>query len=150
MSAMSLDELVPTLQIAVGPVILISGVGLLLLTLTNRFGRVVDRSRLLDRELKTASATEQAALLAQVRILSRRARILRLAIVLAILSALVACLLVMSLFWAVLTGTNAVRFISLLFAGAMLMLVGALTAFLVDTNLSLTALKLELGAAFKE
>ena len=36
----SLDELVPILQLAIGPVILISGVGMLLLTFTNRFGRV--------------------------------------------------------------------------------------------------------------
>jgi hypothetical protein len=37
-------ELIPVLQVAIGPVILISGVGLLLLTLTNRFGRAVDRA----------------------------------------------------------------------------------------------------------
>ena len=41
----SLTELVPILQLAIGPVILISGVGMLLLTFTNRFGRVVDRTR---------------------------------------------------------------------------------------------------------
>lgn len=43
MQSISLTELVPILQLAVGPVILISGVGLLLLTLTNRFGRMLDR-----------------------------------------------------------------------------------------------------------
>ena len=44
---MRLIDLVPILQMAVGPVILISGVGLLLLSMTNRLGRVIDRSRLL-------------------------------------------------------------------------------------------------------
>lgn len=150
MNPASLNEFIPVLQIAVGPVILISGVGLLLLSLTNRFGRVVDRSRLLARELKAAAAPEHPALLAQVRILSRRARILRLAIVLALLSALAASLLIIGLFWAESTDTNAVRLITVLFVGAMAMLFGALLAFLVDTNLSLKALKLEVGTAFNE
>jgi hypothetical protein len=35
--------MIPVLQVAIGPVILISGVGLLLLTLTNRYGRTIDR-----------------------------------------------------------------------------------------------------------
>ena len=45
----SFRELVPILQTAIGPMILISGLGLLFLTMTNRLGRVIDRSRsLLD------------------------------------------------------------------------------------------------------
>jgi hypothetical protein len=47
----SLPTLIPILQLAVGPVILVSGIGLLLVMLTNRFGRIVDRARLLTREL---------------------------------------------------------------------------------------------------
>ena len=47
-----LKELIPVLQVAIGPVILISGVGLLLLTLTNRYGRTIDRARQLMRELR--------------------------------------------------------------------------------------------------
>ena len=38
-------RLVPILQVAIGPAILISGVGLLLLTMTNRFGRIIHRAR---------------------------------------------------------------------------------------------------------
>ena len=38
---------IPTLQTAIGPVILISGVALLLLTMTNRLGRAIDRARLI-------------------------------------------------------------------------------------------------------
>jgi hypothetical protein len=42
---MSLTDLIPTLQLAIGPAILISGVGLISLSMTNRFGRAIDRSR---------------------------------------------------------------------------------------------------------
>ena len=42
---MPLTALIPILQVAIGPVILVSGVGLLLLSMTNRLGRIVDRRR---------------------------------------------------------------------------------------------------------
>lgn len=47
MASARIGELVPVQQVAIGPVILISGIGLLLLTVTNRFGRILDRSRIL-------------------------------------------------------------------------------------------------------
>jgi hypothetical protein len=43
---MLLNDLMTTLQLSIGPVILISGVGLILLSMSNRFARVIDRSRL--------------------------------------------------------------------------------------------------------
>ena len=48
---MLISQLLPTLQVAIGPVVLISGIGLLILSMTNRFGRVIDRGRILAREL---------------------------------------------------------------------------------------------------
>jgi len=39
----TVTELIPVLQVAIGPVVLISGIGLLILSMTNRFGRVIDR-----------------------------------------------------------------------------------------------------------
>ena len=52
MPAVGTADLVPVLQTAVSPVVLISGVGLLLLTMTNRLGRIVDRARSLALRLK--------------------------------------------------------------------------------------------------
>ena len=45
MDALPASQLLPTIQAAVTPVILISGMGLLLLTMTNRMGRIMDRTR---------------------------------------------------------------------------------------------------------
>ncbi len=58
--ARTLNEIIPVLQTAIGPVILISGVGMLLLVMTGRFGRMIDRARVLAKELDTASAAEAA------------------------------------------------------------------------------------------
>ena len=73
-------ELIPVLQMAIGPVILISGVGLLLLTLTNRYGRTIDRSRQLVRELRELAGSDQQRLEGQIKILYRRARLIRLSL----------------------------------------------------------------------
>src|SRR6266478_3121695 len=83
MTPIPIRELTPVLQVAIGPVILISGVGLLLLTLTNRFGRAVDRSRQLGREMRDVTETERPRLAGQVEILFRRAQVIRVSIIMA-------------------------------------------------------------------
>jgi hypothetical protein len=141
-----LSELIPVLQIAVGPVILISGVGLLLLSLTNRFGRAVDRSRQLLKEMRATGEQEHPPLARQVDILYRRARLIQLSITLAALSLLLAALLIIVLFiMALLKAENGLG-ISLLFIGCLLSLIASLGAFIRDIHLSLMALKLELAS----
>ena len=44
-------DLLPILQTAIGPVILVSGVGLLILSMTNRLGRAIDRARIFGGQL---------------------------------------------------------------------------------------------------
>lgn len=147
MISRTLQQLIPVIQMAVGPVILISGVGLLLLSMTNRFGRVIDRSRLLARELPAAAATEREHLSQQLAVLYRRAKIIRLAIILATASVLLAGLLIISLFLAALLHLEAALLVALCFILCMASLVGSLIAFLFDLQVSLTALRMELAQA---
>src|SRR5262249_43892885 len=93
-----LSELVPVLQTAIGPVILISGVGLLLLSLTNRFGRAVDRTRQLLREMRAAPEADRKRLASQVENLYERARLIQHAIIYGAVSVLFAAVLIISLF----------------------------------------------------
>ena len=145
MTSIPVHDLIPVLQVAVSPVILISGVGLLLLTLTNRFGRAVDRSRTLGREVHAASETEQRRLRDQVDILYRRARLIRLSIIMAAMSLLLAALLIIVLFIAALSRWEAGFAIILLFICCLASLIVSLLAFIRDIQLSLHALNLELG-----
>src|SRR6185295_16443020 len=147
---MSLQELVLILQIAIGPVILISGIGLLLLSMTNRFGRLLDRSRQISKELRLAAESEREVLLSQIGILSKRALLLRQAITLATISMLLAAALVITLFVAAVFRLEAAIVVVVLFVCCMGCLIGALTAFLRDINQSLAALKLELGPLWKD
>src|ERR1044071_3077381 len=99
MPTTQLSQLIPVLQTAIGPVILISGVGLLLLSLTNRFGRAVDRARQLLREMRAASGDAQKRLAGQVENLYQRARLIQTAIIFSTISILFAAVLIIALFF---------------------------------------------------
>jgi hypothetical protein len=142
---MTLDQLIPVLQVAVGPAILISGDGLLLLTMTNRLGRVIDRSRQLVSTAKNAESPERENSQAQLKILLNRGRLLRSAIFMAATSALLAALLVILIFLSVLMKWQIGWLISIIFMGSMLGIMGSLVSFLRDVNVTLHALELEIG-----
>ena len=144
---MQFPDLIPILQVAIGPVILISGVGLLLLTMTNRFGRIIDRTRQLSRELRSAQSPELERAHAQLDILLARARIVRGAIAAASVSVLLAAVLIIVLFVSALFRLSVAASVVGLFASCLLSLIGSLVLFIRDVNLSLRALRLEVGAA---
>jgi len=142
----SLEQIIPELRDAIGPVILISGVGLLLLTMTNRLGRAIDRARQLKAELPKRTESEREHLQAQVAIIYQRAKLIRMSITLAALSALLAAGLVVALFLTALLQWQNGWLVSLIFIGCMVSLIASLVAFIRDINLSLLALRLELGS----
>jgi hypothetical protein len=140
----AIEKIIPMLQVAIGPVILISGVGLLLLTMTNRLGRVIERARQLKGELSQRTDEDREQVLAQVAILYRQARMIRLSITLSALSALLASALIITLFLTALLQWESGLLTSLIFIACMGSLFASLVAFICDINLSLHALKLEL------
>ena len=144
MPVTSVNELIPVLQTAVGPMILISGVGLFLLTMTNRMGRVVDRSRLLKAQLPTADEAARAVIEAQLTVFLVRGRLLRAAITLISISALIAATLIIFLFFSALFQLRDAWLIGTLFVASMIGLCISLLLFIKDVNLSLEALKFEL------
>ncbi len=144
MPSTPLTELIPVLQVAIAPVILISGVGLLLLSLTNRFGRAVDRTRQIHGQMRQTPASDRPQLANQVEVIYRRARLIQFSIVMGALSALFAALLIVTLFLTALLKWGLAALISVFFIACMLSLVVSLVTFIMDIRLSLIALKLEL------
>jgi hypothetical protein len=147
---MHLDQIITTLQLAIGPVIVISGAGLVLLSITNRFGRVIDRSRNLVESKHSISMSKTHSIENQLMILMRRARLLRMAIALASLSILLAAFLVISLFLIELANLEATSLIIIIFICCMVSLIVSLLFFIADVNVSLSALKLEMGGEPKD
>jgi len=142
---MTHNEIVPILQISIGPVILISGVGLLLLTITNRFGRMLDRSRQLKQQQDQRPDPATAAdIRAQIDILMRRASILRLSITLGTFTVLFDAVLMLMLFLSAALKLEWTGTIATVFCLALLCLIGSMVAFILDMNLALRAVRLEI------
>lgn len=139
----TLEGLTRVLQASISPVALVSGVGLLILSQTNRFSRIADRLRDLAGQ-RGRLETVDPRLEVQIRIFHRRARILRLAIAAAVASVLLASVLVLFLFTMAVLDLH-VAFVGLaLFSVSLVSLIVSLALFLMDMSLSLEALEAEL------
>ena len=139
------EHVLQVIQAAIAPVVLISGVGLLLLTLSNRLGRIVDRTRIVAAERNLVAAEHRDALELQLRILGHRARLIRLALALSASSVAVCGLLITLLFLGLLLEWNVTVTCAVLFVTALLCLVFAMFVFVRELFHSLTALDLSIN-----
>ncbi len=139
------------IQLAITPVILITGLGSLLLTMTNRLGRIVDRTRILAGQARGAAGDERerAHIEAQLKIVYRRAGLVRRAVTMATGSMVCSCLLVVAIFAKGATGASIEWFIVALFMTSLGCLLVSLGYFLRDIQLTLSALGLEVDRALK-
>jgi len=141
---MLLTDLIGTLELSIGPVILISGIGLILLSLTNRFGRIVDRTRQLSVEYRSSSSADQARILLELKILTLRAKVIRSSNFLAVLSVLLVSFIIIGLFGSALYHFTMTYILIILFISSIISLILSLFLFIYDLELSLKALWIEL------
>jgi hypothetical protein len=134
-------------QLAITPVILLSGVGALMITLTNRMGRIVDRTRRLAEQVHGASGADRTHFESQLDIMWRRAGLVRLAVTLAGWSMLLSCFLIVVIFVDALLERKFGVEMVIIFAASVGCLIGALVSFLRDIGVSLRALHLEVDRA---
>ena len=137
----NIQNLIQVMQSAISPIVLISGVGLLLLSFTNRLGRVIDRARFLVKEVESGNQNEIIPI--QIGILYKRGRILRTAITSIVITILLASLLILLLFLGYITNWNMKFFFISFFIIAIISLIIAVMLFLTDVTLALKALKLQ-------
>lgn len=137
------DSVAQALQAAVSPVILISAYGLLLLSMTNRLGRAIDRARQLARDPTATSAM-------QIEIIMQRARWIRSSILFAAIAITAAALLVLVLFLAAFLSVDVRLIVPVLFVASLVSLVISLGYFIVDLFRSLSALDAEVASARKK
>ena len=140
----STANLTAILQTAISPAIIVSACGLLLLSMTNRLGRAVDRARLLVRERESATPGRAGNVEQQLAIIVRRCRYIRSAILFAATSILLTVLMILALFLSALTGVDTGPAIALLFVLVGLSLASAIIYFIVDIFASLDALHTEI------
>ena len=73
----TLQSFIDFLRSGLTPIALLSGVVLILLSLNNRLGRTIDRTRILVDELEKNHVKRREVKIFELRILYRRSRILR-------------------------------------------------------------------------
>jgi hypothetical protein len=134
-------DIAHSIQLAVAPVFLLSGVGVFITVLTNRLARIVDRARAVEPLLSTAHEAAVPALHAELCVLSRRGRLVNRAITLSTLCALLICVVIVALFAGVALGRAFTALIVILFITALAAFIGALICFLLEIRAATTALR---------
>ncbi len=147
MPPLALVSIPPEIQLSITPVILISGLGALVISMTNRMGRIVDRTRSLAGLARQAKDEERRHVERQLKILFRRAKLMRLAMTLVVGSMVVAGLLIMLIFLTALAGLNLPAVILGVFFLSIALMLGGLAAFVADLWVSLAALNAEVQRA---
>jgi Cu/Ag efflux pump CusA len=132
---MNLTELTSILQISIVPVALISGTGLLILSMTNRFGRITDRLR----ELAGKKGKKE-----QVDMLYRRAKVMQYAIIFSGLSVLFTAVLMIMNFMFFILGMNRTVMTIVIFTLGLSSLIISMGCFIYDLTLALKAIEMEL------
>ena len=125
-----------TIQLALAPVFLLTGLGALLNLFAGRLARIIDRSRWFDQNFETFDEPKRARAIRELHLLDRRIRVVSWAIGLCTASAVAVSLVVAGLFLSRLTGAGFARPVAWLFIGAMALLIAALMAFLYEVHLS--------------
>jgi Protein of unknown function (DUF2721) len=76
LSAVAVSDVAHAMQLALGPVFLLNGVGVMLAMLTTRLARIVDRARGLEARLPNAGESELREIHRVLAVTSRRARLI--------------------------------------------------------------------------
>lgn len=143
---MQQDSFVPvishTIQLAVTPVFLLTGVASLLNVLVTRLARIIDRARQLEGHIIDLTGEHRTAIGGDIATLSRRARHVNTAISLCTGSALLVCTLVAVLFTSAFFGRDASTAIAILFISAMISLIASLVMFMKEILLATATLRM--------
>jgi hypothetical protein len=130
-----------TIQLSVSPVFMLAGIGALLNVLAGRLSRVVDRSRALEALHPRSTGPEHDRYVAELRLLDRRMANINSALFLAVSSAVMTCVVVGTLFVAVLSGLHIGQFVAVSFILAMALLIASLVLFMIEVRMSIRAIQ---------
>lgn len=142
MQGLATTDIAHAIQLALAPVFLLSGIAAFLGVLTSRLARVVDRARIIERELRQATAHDPEYAHEQLRVMARRSRYINVAITLATFAGLLIALVVALLFSSTFAPLNLAVYVGVMFVVSMLSLVGAFLSFLIEVRIAITALRI--------
>lgn len=130
---LQLSDIGGAIQQATAPVFLLAGVGIMLIALTNRLGRLIDRTRVLDERLKADPGNDCVA---ELLSLHKRCYLVNVSITAATACGLLVCVVIAMLFLGESTDLSLDRYIALCFIGGMLALIVGFVFFLREIVMS--------------
>ena len=135
------DASIPeTIQQAIAPVFLLTGIGAFMNVIAGRLARVVDRARLLEPQVGDARGEDRTRLIAELRVLETRMSLASRAIHLCTACGLTVCVLIIMLFAEELIRYDFSRYVAGMFIFAVLLLASGLVLFLRETRIAVGAL----------
>ena len=125
-----------TIQLAVAPVFLLTAIGTILNVLIGRLARAVDRRRILEEHLSEYVGEVREDAIRELRMLQRRIIFVLWSVALAVLSALLVCLLIGVAFAGAYVSIDLSREVAGLFIGAVIALTFCLLLFLREISIA--------------
>jgi hypothetical protein len=132
-------DITHSIQLAVAPVFLLTGIGTIIGVLTTRLGRVIDRTRRLVELRETADAKHKHKLDGELHVLVRRRHLVNRAIVSGTAAALLVCITIAVTFIGQLAEVHVGPIIAALFVLSMLAAIAALVLFLMEVLAATTS-----------
>lgn len=126
------------IQLAIAPVFLLTGVGTMLMVLTNRLARIIDRTRILEDRLDIGPNDMH---MDELDVLYKRWHLINFAITLSTACGLLICLVIGLLFLGDTTNLPLDKFIAALFVSGMFALIGAFVYLLREIFVASTTLR---------
>lgn len=123
------------IQLSIAPVFLLTGVGTKLSVLVNRLGRIIDRTRLLEVDLKSQEDRDE------LEVLFRRSHLINYAITASTLCGLLVCLVIALLFASDTTNLDLDTLIATMFVLAMFALISSFVCFLREILIAATHMR---------
>lgn len=142
-----MDAVAAIIELSVAPVFLLAGIGALLTVLSNRLGRITDRARVLERRIATTRSDEHKTLLTdETAVLWNRIRIINWALRMCASSALLICLVIISLFVGAYADVRIADLVAVLFVVSLALIFAALLMFLREVGIATR--RMQIGLEF--
>lgn len=135
---LQLSDIGEAIQLAIAPVFLLAGVSTMLIVLTNRLGRLIDRSRVLEDRLR---ADPGNACLGELLSLYDRAYLINAGITASTGCGLLVCMVIAMLFLGDTTDLPLDQTIAVCFIGAMLALLVGFVCFMREILISVRSMR---------
>lgn len=142
---LSVEQIGDIIKLALAPVFLLVGIGQVLNVVTHRVGRIIDRARMFEGLLLTATNFTPERIDAELKSLNRRMKFANWAITFLVAAALMICVDVILLFANGLVTVDLTAWVLILFIASMTFITGGLFAFFFEVSLATATLKITTG-----